>query len=148
MESSIDYDRLRELMAKKKKLMAKIRRCRKEQVKARIEKRKINDEIRKLRGKKNLFSDMEHSDAAELVKKTIESVDPNDIYPKDLEREFDKIDKPAVDKKKTLDLGKIKEQPLPVATRGSSDEDDTVDGVVGDSEEPTEEEGVLDFSDL
>jgi hypothetical protein len=150
MESSVEYERVRELMKRKKKLLAKLRRSKKEQVKARIEKRKINEELRSLSGKKNLFAGMDADKAASAVKKSIDDVKPGDIYPKDLEREFDKIDRPAVaDQHKILDLGRVKERAAP-APKAYDEDSNSADAIVGDGEDVDEsylQDEVIDFSE-
>jgi hypothetical protein len=140
-------ERFKDLMKRKKKLLAKIRRNKKEAVKARIEKAKINEELRQIKGKHNLFADMDPEKARETVKSRIEAVNPSEIYPRDLERHFDSIDKPKAksEQHKTLDLGKVSETPIITKPR---DEDDHI---VGDDNEEYDrtyiEDEVMDLSD-
>lgn len=144
-EALTNHERFKELMKRKKKLLAKIRRNKKEAVKARIEKAKINEELRLLKGKKNLFVGMSTEEAREKVRMNIEAVSPEQIYPKDLERQFDTLDKPKAEQHKTLDLGKVAESPLAARPR---DDDDSIVGEDHD-EQPEgyeDEEAVIDLS--
>lgn len=146
-----EYERVKELIKKKKKLMARIKQSRKAQIKARLEKKKVNEELRRLRGKKNLFADMAPARAQESVKKEIEAVKPAQVYPRDLEKRFDKIDKPKqpTDTDKVIDLGRIPEQPIAGGQRRTHEED----GDVAEVDEEAvgsfigEEHGVVDFSE-
>lgn len=139
-----DWDRVNELTKRKKKLIAKIRRASKTQAKARVEKRKINDAIKALRGKRSPISGMTPEQAAVAVKSSIESVVPSDMFPEDLEREFDKVDRKSKSvPQKVLNLGRIPEQPISV---GSPSEDD--DGFVHVEAQPHGDDyGVIDLSE-
>lgn len=141
--------RVKELIKKKKKLMREIQSAKKKQIKARIEKRKVNEELRAIRGKKNIFEGVAPEAALRKVRATIEAVTPEEVFPRELERRFDKIDHPKADDevRKTIDLGRIPEQPIAGGRRGG-DDDDTVGG--GDDIEEavySEEDGVVDLSD-
>lgn len=144
-------ERLKELMKRKKKLLVTIRKNKKTQVKARIEKRKINEEIRTLKGKANQFRNMTPEEAQAEVRRRIDDVDPSEVYPKDLERQFDRLDKPTKKNYKVIDLGRLPEKPL----NSGADSDDDQDSHVGSAdaahpdltESNVEEEGVVDLSD-
>jgi hypothetical protein len=133
-----------ELKKKKKKLMAAVRRKRKSLAKTQLEKKKVaaeEDMLRERLGPKrgmppksqsrrsrpktqDKFAGVDPVVAQARVTKEIEAVEPEDIYPKDLEREFDKIDTPGEQADtEIVDLGKE-------ATAG-----------------PDEEEEILDFSE-
>jgi len=138
-------ERIKELTKAKKKLLTKIRVGKKGLIKARLEKRKINEELRRLKSKANVFAGMSKEAAADKVRAEIEGVMPAEVYPKDLERRFDKLEAPTK-QYKTVDLGKIPER---AAARPAAD--DEAESVGTDAEPEVEagvDEGVLDLSDL
>jgi hypothetical protein len=159
--------RVKELIKKKKEFNKKLRRMKKTQIKTRIAKRKVNEEIRGLRAKKNLFVGMSAEDAMKLMKVKMDGVSPSDMFPVDLEREFDKLDmqKSNPAGHKILDLGRIPEGTRASRSGASDDEgllvhsggtgmEDSETSIVGTSvdDEPaghadSSEEVVLDFSD-
>jgi hypothetical protein len=153
-DNQLDMDRIKELTKKKKDLMKKIRTNKKAQIRARLEKKKINSELRQLKGKKNLFTGMTPSEASKFVKSKLDSVKPSDIFPKTLEREFDRIERPrnGAEGYKVVDLGNIPERPLQHPNRHKDLDEDT--GVIGigtpadgETSDTIEEDGVIDLSE-
>lgn len=139
-------ERIKELMRKKKKLNATIKRGRKIQVKARIEKKKVVTELTKLKKDGSLFRGMTVDEARKAVKDAIEATDPKDVYPADLERTFDRLEKPSVGEHKVVDLGKIPERPI--SKNGDDDDDAEVVGVADVATEDDDvDDGVVDLSD-
>lgn len=139
-------DRLKELLKRKRKLLVVIRKNKKSQVKARIEKRQINEEIRNIKGKANQFRNMTEEEARAEVTRRIDGVLPSEVYPRDLERQFDRLDKPTKKNYKVVDLGKIPERPM----NSSADFDDEDSHVGSEETHPdlVEQEGeVIDLSD-
>lgn len=141
--------RIRELMKKKRKLIATMKRGKKIQIKARIEKKKVNDELRSLKGKTNLFKHMTPEEAREEVRRRIEDVKPEHVYPKDLERQFDRLESPSSVEHKVIDLGKVPERPMAKATRSEDTEPEVVaeEAFASVGDDQTEDDGVLDLSD-
>lgn len=149
-------ERIRELTKRKKILLGRIRKSRKLQIRARLEKRKINEELRRIKGKKNVFLGMTKEQSMDKVRADIEGVDPKELYPRGLERAFDKIERPSDKSKnyKIIDLGRIPENPrsLPKIKEGSMDDEHSTDVSVedivdaGDTGEQ-QEDGILDMSD-
>ena len=93
--------------------MTKINRTSKNLRKAKHENGKINAEAKaikvKLRDKTsarspgNIFSGMSKDEAVASVGKEINAVEVDDIYPKDLEREFDILEDPKMNKSESDD---------------------------------------------
>lgn len=121
-------DRIRALESKKRRLMGSIVRNKKNAAKARVTKRKINEELRILKGKQNKFMNMTPEDAQTAVAKELADVAPGEIYVKDLEREFDKVDRKAAEGRPERDIVDL----------------DDIDVGIGEEEE----EGVLDMSGI
>jgi hypothetical protein len=147
-----NIERIKELMKRKKVLLTRIRKSRKLQIRARMEKRKINEELRRLKGKKNLFNGMTKEQAMDKVRRDIDGVRPEHIYMKPLERAFDKIERPGNTSKNysVIDLGKLSENPrsLPKVKPDSGDDDVIVEQVLPDDpQEDVEQEEVIDMSD-
>lgn len=118
-------ERLKELEKKKTRLLRTIARNKKSAAKARAAKKRVLSEIKSIKGKYSAFNGMSEKQAEKVVKKDLESVQPADVYPKDLEREFDKLER----------------------KQGHRPDRDVVQLKEGDLEEDYSEEGVLDLSD-
>jgi len=96
-------ERIKELKKKKKTLLTKMRKTSKILAQVRHEKKKVGDELSMLLDKTyprrerghvtNLFADLSPEDAAKAVNVQVESVTTADIYPKELENEFNRIDR-------------------------------------------------------
>lgn len=130
----------KELMAKKRKLLTKIKRTKKALVKARIEKRKINEELKKLGPLAGLSVD----DAKSKVAAEIEAVQPGQIYPQDLERQFDRIDRPK-NRTNDRDVLDLEPEELESISAGSSfDVEDVDDEIAGKRTVNSRNQPVLD----
>lgn len=88
-----NVSRYRELLKLKRRLLDQMRKHRKSLAKSRAEKKRINEEITKLRKSGFAFAGMTTTAAQARVDEEIRSVRPEDIYPKDLERQFDKLER-------------------------------------------------------
>ena len=64
--------------------------------KAKATKKSVNDEMAQLRRSGNVFGTMTMSEVKEHVQNEIKAVKPEDIYPKDLEREFDRLERNSI----------------------------------------------------
>lgn len=104
-----NLQRCMELAKQKRRLLDTMKKHRKALAKARAEKKKINEEITKLRKSGYAFHGMTATEAMERVKNEIKSVKPLDIYPKDLEKKFDKLerDSEVKYKKGSVDIADI-----------------------------------------
>lgn len=118
-------ERLKELEKKKKRLIRTIARNKKSAAKARAAKKRVLSEIRSINGKYSAFNGMTDKQAEKVVKKDLDNVKPVDVYPTDLEREFDKLER----------------------KQGHRPDRDVVQLEEGDLEEDYSEEGVLDLSE-
>jgi hypothetical protein len=147
--------RFRELLRLKRKLAATIRRSKKVQIRARMEKRKINEELKKIKGRSSVFADMPQKKAEKIVKKQIEAVHPDDLYPKDLEKHFDKFDARDSSENKIVDIGKISDKPLSHSRRRHADSEEESSEIVGSADPDNafvvasveEDEVVIDLSE-
>ena len=128
MEQTERDARIEELKKAKKKLNESMRRHRKMLAKNRLAKRRLDEELKNLKGDKNIFLGKDKKTVGKLILKKLNSVKVDEVYPPQLEREFEKIEKrPNIDEK-VADIDVVAE----VATLG-----DILD----------DEEGVIDLSD-
>lgn len=88
-----NVQRFRELLKLKRRILDQMRKHRKAIAKGRVDKKRINEEITKLRKSGFAFVGMSTSEASARVSSEIRDVKPEDIYPKDLERQFDKLER-------------------------------------------------------
>lgn len=143
--------RYRELLKQKRRLLNQMRKHRKSLAKSRVDKKRINEEITKLRKSGFAFSGMTAIQAMNKVSSEIQAVSPEDIYPKDLEKKFDKLERTTEVKYKNgrVDISDLDEDGP--ATRVKDSDDDGVyavtldpqNGVIdlGDGDEDTAEDG-------
>lgn len=92
-ETDPNVQRYRELLRLKRRLLTQMSKHRKSLARDRADKKRINEEITKLRKSGYAFSGMTAVAAQERVGDEIRAVKPEDIYPKDLERQFDKLER-------------------------------------------------------
>ena len=92
-EGSSDlYGRYKELMGKKKKVTKKMDGLKRKYVSAKIEKKRINQEITRIALElKNLHSKSPQA-AKDHMLKELTTFDPQDLFPKDLEKEFNELE--------------------------------------------------------
>ena len=133
---------LRELFKQKRRLLDKMKKHRKSLAKLRVEKRRINSDISKLRKSNNIFGSMTAVAAMEKVTDEIKSVRPNDIYPRDLEKEFDKLEQKSAVKHRNRSVNLDDLEPHGPSPKSHPEEEDTIDSIgVEDSL------GVIDLSE-
>jgi hypothetical protein len=137
---------LGELMKKKRKLVTTMKKSRKVLAKARAEKKRVNEEIMKLRKTADRISALPADQAQIEVAREIGRTTPCDIYPDDLEREFDKIerihDKSDVDESQVMDANMGEDKPSKKGRKAKNDSDGNGSVVNVD-----EDEGVVDLRD-
>ena len=137
---------LGDLMKKKKKLMGVMKKSRKVLAKARAEKKRVTEEISKLRKTADRINAMTPEDAQVEVAKEIGRTRPSDIYPDDLEKEFDKIDrihdKADTDENQVMDANMGEDKPTKKGRKSSRDSE--VHGTIIAVEE---DEGVIDLGE-
>ena len=85
--------RIKELAKRKRKLLITMKRARRTLSRARVEKKKVNVELVRVRRAVNIFAGLSPEEAAEKVSKEVRATGPEHIYPADLEKEFDKLDR-------------------------------------------------------
>lgn len=134
--------RLRELLKQKRRILDTMRKHRKSLAKARVEKKRVNEEISKLRKSGYAFSGMSTGAAQARVADEIKAVTPADIYPKDLERRFDKLERTTkvTYKKGKVDVSDIEEASV-VPVRRGDEEDEVLATAVGKND------GVIDLGE-
>lgn len=132
--------RFRELLKTKRRLLTRMRKHRKALAKDRVEKKRVNEEITRLRKSGFAFAGMTPSQAATRVSNEIQAVTPEDIYPKDLERKFDKLERTTavVYKKGKVDVSDIEDSGPETKGKAKDDEDVVV---------ALQDDGVLDLSE-
>ena len=86
-------ERLKELAKKKRKLLITMKRARRTLSRAKVEKKQVNEELNRVRRAVNVFEGMSPEAAALKVAFEIKATGPEHIYPNDLEKEFDKLDR-------------------------------------------------------
>lgn len=161
-EAVSDASRVKELMAKKRKLLTKIKRNKRSLIKSRIEKNKINEELLAIKAR---FAGMTSDEARAAVAVELDAISTDDIFPKKLERKFDRLDKrgPKHDERQVVDLtgtdSAADNSSYKISGTGDSDGDvvvvasteaeeeasDIPDVDIGE-EEAQDDEEVLDFS--
>jgi len=92
-ENCKSRERLKELEKMKRVLLTRMSRHRKELAKCKVRKRAINEEIFRIKSNPGVFDGMTSQQAFSAVATAIRDTKPEDMYPKDLEKEFDKIEK-------------------------------------------------------
>jgi chromosome segregation ATPase len=86
------YDRYKELMSKKKKVAKKMEGLKKKYVTAKIEKKRISQEIAHIaRELKHLHATNPQA-AKDKMLKELTTFSPEDLFPPDLEKEFDELE--------------------------------------------------------
>ena len=137
-----NVQKYRELSKQKRRILDKMKKYRKSLAKARVEKKNVNEEITRLRKSGFAFAGMTAVEAQAKVSGEIQAVEPGDIYPVDLERKFDKLERTTevTYRKGSVDISDMGSGPA--ASRLSSHDDDGVRSVVLDSES-----GVVDFGE-
>lgn len=106
-------ERIKELASKKKKLITSMKRATRTLAKSRVEKKKTDAELKKLKARKSSLANMSPEQARACVLSEMESVTPGSIYPRDLEREFERIDNPRghkINEREVLDLASDDEE--------------------------------------
>lgn len=153
METEIQFkERVRELTAKRKKLITSTKRAKRTIIKNKVEKDKVDTELKKL----GVLAKMPAEEARKAVLAEMDDVQPGDIYPKDLERDFERIDKkgkrvkPAAEKD-VLDLAVEEDDDGDIAgTSGpmhvGDDEGRTMATAAVRGGEEEEEDEVIDLS--
>jgi hypothetical protein len=162
VETASAAGEVKELMAKKRRLLTKIKRAKRSLVKSRIEKNKINEELKRIKAR---FATMTTDEARAAVATELDAISTDDIFPKRMERDFDRLDRqgPKQDERQIVDLtgadatddgsstrihnegdGDV----VVVATAPATDEDsDTLPDLDISEEESQDDEEVIDFSD-
>ncbi len=86
-------ERVHELTAKKKKLTTSMKRAKRTFIKAKTERVKVDGDLKKLKAHQAALAKMTPEEKRKAVLEEMADVTPEDIYPKDLERDFERIDK-------------------------------------------------------
>lgn len=146
LPESVKNHMLGDLMKKKRKLVTTMKKSRKVLARARAEKKRVSEEIKKLRKTVERINTMTPELAQAEVAKEIGKTRPSDIYPDDLEKEFDKIDrihdKAATDDNQIMDASMGEDKPAKKVRKSvkESEVHGTIITVDGD-------EGVMDLGD-
>lgn len=134
-EMNPNAQKFKELTRLKRRILDQMRRHRKSLAKARVDKKRVNEEISKLRKSGFAFAGLSPAQAQSRVADEIKAVTPSDIYPKDLERRFDKLERTTAVtyKKDKVDVSDIEEASTAPARRNDDDDEiilDRGEGVV------------------
>lgn len=136
-------ERLQELAKQKRKILNRMKKSRDLLAQDRIEKKKINEAIKSARGK-NVFADLSEEEARTKMRDDIKATNIADIYPSDLEAEFDELEQgeKEVDEKQVIEYVNINSTiKNELATAEEEDDNDEVIGFdLGTGS------GVMDFS--
>lgn len=118
-ETDPNIQRYKELLKLKRRLLDQMKKHRKALAKNRAEKKRINEEITRLRKSGYAFAGMSSDAARARVGDEIRSVKPEDIYPRDLEKQFDKLERTTVVKyrKGSVDLDDIEDDGVGVRSK-------------------------------
>lgn len=95
-------ERAVELKKKKRANLDKMKRVKRMYVKAKLEKKRINREIKKLQAEWQERIKKNPAEAKSAFAKELKSVTADDMFPKDLETEFDKLDLQSIKKGRTM----------------------------------------------
>jgi hypothetical protein len=137
--------RYKELLKMKRRLLTQMRKHRKSLAKARVDKKRVNEEITRLRKSGFAFAGLTPEQAQKRVSGEIRAVTPEDIYPKDLERKFDKLERKSevMYKKGMVDTSDIDDDSRAhAAAPGDQDDDREIYAVTLDPQS-----GVIDLGD-
>ena len=139
-----NVQRYRELLKQKRRLLSQMKRHRKSLAKARIDKKRVNEEITRLRKSGFAFAGMTTLEAQARVSTEIQAVEPGDIYPKDLEKKFDKLERTTEVKyrKDSVDISDVNKKVNPSGHRHHDKDDEGGYSVILD-----EDCGVVDLSE-
>ena len=131
----------RDLLRQKRRLLDKMKRHRKSLAKGRVEKKKLNEAISRMRRSGFAFAGLSTIEAKSRVETEIRAVTTQDIYLRDLEKKFDKLEQSSEVKYRgaTVDIDDIDDAPT---ARVRSDDDEGVYAVHVDPET-----GIVDFSE-
>lgn len=94
----------KELIMKKKKIVKKMEATKKKYLGHKMEKRRVNKELKELFEYMKTIAESGDENAKKMAFKDIENVTTEDIAPKDLEKEFEKIDRSHDGKRVTVEL--------------------------------------------
>ena len=94
--------RMEELMAKKKKSIKKTARAKKTYVKVLSERKMLNQEVKKVGEAIRKMLAENPIEARKHVMNQIESIETTAMFPKDLEKEFNELDKKSFKRKSTV----------------------------------------------
>jgi hypothetical protein len=121
---SIDpnVQRYKELLKLKRRALDQMRKHKKSLARIRVDKKRINEEITKLRKSGFAFAGMSTMEASARVSGEIRDVKPEDIYPRDLERQFDKLERTSEVKYKKASADLDDDDSGPKASRPSDDD--------------------------
>ena len=114
-------DRCREMAKKKKKNLEKMKRLKRSYVKAKLEKRRINAEIKVLQAEWQARIKNNPEEAKSAFLQELKNVTVEDMFPKDLEDEFDKIELRNIKLGRTMQIedlsndADLKQAPIPNA---------------------------------
>lgn len=159
MSSDIEY---RELMAKKRKLIASMKRAKRKVIKLRVIKNKVNEELKKIKAR---FALMTFEEARASVASELDAISTQNIFPKKMERDFDRMDnnRTGSTERKIIDLtgqdtgismgGNVRMHQesdgdvVVVSTDDTDTEPESIPDIDIGEDELHDDEEVIDFSD-
>ena len=135
------YDKYKELMGKKKKVAKKMEGLQKKYVVAKIEKKRINQEITRIALELKRMNAENPQAAKEKMLKELTTFNPEDLFPPDLEKEFNNLDLTR-DKKdeRMVELNDYITDGDTVTTKVPHDEEDDIELQEKPTGQTTEEE--------
>jgi hypothetical protein len=150
MDNSVDSllsieERMKKLIMQKKKNGSKLKKITRSFAKAKLEKKKINNDIRRLKDEWDSLVKANPCKANEEFAKIVQSVTNDQIFPKDLEKEFNDIDHQyLMGKKKKITVEDLSDDaelvPINVSEALEKELDSELDDVDTKSKEETEPE--------
>ncbi len=95
-------ERWKMLKKKKRQNLDKMKRLNRSYIKAKLEKKRINQEVKQLQKEWQELLKKDPASAKEAFAQEMRNVTADDIFPKDLEAEFDKIELRSIKKGRTM----------------------------------------------
>lgn len=98
--------RIKKLSIRKRHLLTTAKRARSTLARANAEKKAVINELKRLRNARDIFKGIPEEEAKRMVAAEIRSTKPEDIFPPELEKEFDDLESksPSLNSKQVIDL--------------------------------------------
>ena len=110
VNNSVDFEgRWKILKSKKRQNLDKMKRIKRSYVKAKLEKKRINREVKQLQKEWKERIAANPAEAKSVFNQELQNVTMDDMFPKDLEREFDKIELRNIKKGRTMKVEDLSE---------------------------------------